>query len=93
MGVQRESSDMAEFPFTQNVEIQYPSAEVAQIVCNTLSVDQEIRPERSVRELRTDGNKLIANFRATEMRFLRVAVCSFYEVLLLSTQTVAEFQI
>ena len=39
----------------------------------------------------TDGATLVVNFEATELRMLRVAMSSYYDMALVAVQTLQEF--
>jgi len=78
-------------PYKHELRIEYPSPEIAQIVSTTVSVDEDLRPERVSRLINCTSNTLHVQFAASELRFLRVAISSFLDAVLLSQQTVTEF--
>lgn len=70
----------------------YPSAGVAHVVFQAVTVDEEIRPDRIYRHCRIEEEStLVCYFSAVELKSLRVAVSSFLEMLALATDTVAQF--
>jgi hypothetical protein len=51
----------AEFPYAQVIRVELPSAKIASIIHDTLAVDKELKPDRSIRNLRIEqGNVLVA---------------------------------
>ena len=75
----------------RTIAIDFPTPAQAEIVCATLAVDRDLKADRSTRTLRTVDNQLVAEFSATEARFLRVAVNTFLDLALLSVRTLREF--
>ncbi|KAJ8046835.1 EKC/KEOPS complex subunit LAGE3 [Holothuria leucospilota] len=73
------------------MKIPFPSDREAEIAYNSLRVDKEPRKSQITKELNLDGNVLLVNFTATEARFLRVAVGSFFDLLNLVVKTMEEF--
>eukprot|EP00961_Rhodomonas_salina_P166539 2244254-Rhodomonas_salina.1 len=55
-----------------------------------LAVDEELHADRVHRVVRSEGNKLIAEFAAIDARMLRVSVNSFFEMAVLATRTLDE---
>jgi len=80
-------------PYTHSLQVTYPSADVALTVFRSVSVDEEIRPERIYRHLRLEGSVMHCFFSAVELHFLRVSVSSFLEMLALATDTAAQFSL
>ncbi|CCI41022.1 unnamed protein product [Albugo candida] len=58
----------------------------------SLQVDKELQPDKIIRHLSVIENDLIANFRTTEVRLLRAAVSSFYDMALLVAKVLMEFK-
>ncbi|CAN7997416.1 unnamed protein product, partial [Ixodes hexagonus] len=75
----------------RSVEVPFPSEREAEIVYNSLRVDPEPRRSTCSKKLMLNGNVLQAKFCAKEARQLRVAVNSFFDLLLLATSTVERF--
>eukprot|EP00877_Chromochloris_zofingiensis_P002647 jgi/Chrzof1/12383/Cz06g32140.t1 len=71
--------------------VDFDSQEAADIVRRALEVDPELHPDQVSKELHVEDNKLIINFAATELRLLRAAVGTFYDMLALATRTVEQF--
>mmetsp|Transcript_5476 Transcript_5476/g.8508 ORF Transcript_5476/g.8508 Transcript_5476/m.8508 type:complete len:88 (+) Transcript_5476:87-350(+) len=79
-------------PYEFDLEVRFPKDSHASIVCNALSVDEELQPPTSlVKTMTVTGNVLKIHFAASELRLLRVSVSSFLDFLHLSTRTLAEF--
>lgn len=72
-------------------EIPFPTAREAKIAYNSLKVDVELRRGGVVKILSCKENVLRAEFCAKETRLLRVSVNSFFDHLLLVTQTLDQF--
>jgi len=73
------------------LEVDYPRAEWAQIICNSLAVDKELHPNQVHKELSIHGNTLKIVFAAVDPRMLRTSVSSFYDFLILASETVDQF--
>lgn len=78
-------------PYTFKTKVPFPSAADAEAVCATLSVDNELQPDKVAKKLSVEGNELVAEFSATETRLLRAAVAAFLDLLNLSTRTLEQF--
>jgi len=61
-------------------------------VLSVLQVDEEIRPDRITRQLSLQGPTLCMHFAAADLKFLRVAVSSFLEAMMLVVRTINQFQ-
>ena len=73
------------------VSVPFASQRHAEIAFNTLRVEVEPSRSKVTRCLAVDGANLVANFTATEIRNLRVSVNSFFEHLVLISETVRQF--
>lgn len=80
-----------ESTFSACVRVPFPSEREAQIVFNSLRVDPEPRRSMCSKELTLDASVLQVDFCAKEARQLRVALHSFFELLLLATSTMERF--
>lgn len=81
----------AKHAFTHTMRVTYPTVESASIAFHSVSVDDEIRPDRIYRHMRIDDNVLVCYFSAIELKSLRVAISAFLEMLALATETMAQF--
>ncbi len=78
-------------PYTFSIRCPLPSPNHATIVANTLSVDEELRPQFVTREITADGSCLIVRFAAVDLRTLRAASATFCDLLNLSCRTLEVF--
>lgn len=78
-------------PYTFTTKVPFSSAADAEAVCATLSVDNELQPDKVTKKLSVEGNELVAEFSATETRLLRAAVAAFLDLLNLSIRTLEKF--
>ena len=74
-----------------DVAVKFDSAQHAQIACRTLAVDPELQPLNILRQEHVDGDTVHVHFAATELRLLRVALSSFYDVAILTAGAINEF--
>ncbi|NP_001155050.1 L antigen family, member 3 isoform 1 [Nasonia vitripennis] len=76
---------------TVDLSIPFPSEREADVAYQTLRVDAE--PSRSgvKKTLTLESNTLKVNFAGSEARKIRVGLTSFFEALLLITETMKEF--
>jgi len=80
-------------PFSFNGRMEFDSAEDAAMVRNSLSVDPELRPQQVSRKLTVECSTLVIHFEAVEVRLLRAAVGTFFDLLILATQTLETFRL
>jgi len=78
------------YPYRCNITIALSTPEMAVNVQRIMSVDREVG-DRVVKTLATHEAELHVQFRATEARWLRVSVSSFYEYLLVCLKCYQEF--
>ena len=72
--------------------IPFRNAGEAEIVRNALIVDEELaKPELLTRTISLADNLLIVKFTSTELRLLRVAVYSFYDMLIVAVKVLYAF--
>ncbi len=67
------------------------SAAHAEVARAALSVDAELSPERSSKELSVSGARLVARFVAVDARNLRLALTSFCDMLGVVIRTLRDF--
>ncbi|TMW68677.1 hypothetical protein Poli38472_006145 [Pythium oligandrum] len=82
----------ATHPYECDIRLSFPEAEDAEHAMLTIQVDEELQPDKIHRSLSVDGTDLIVHFEATEIRLLRAAVASFYDMSLLVARTLLEFK-
>lgn len=75
------------------VRIVYEDARLAEIVCNSLGVDKEMRGDVVTRDLAVDaqGATLVARWAATDVKVLRTAVSAFFDMLGVANSALAAF--
>ena len=86
-----DAGEVQEKPFVCDVAITFESARHAEIANNSLSVDEELQPHKVTRSSVVRGSTMHVHFAATEVRMLRVALSSFYDVAALAANTIHEF--
>ncbi|CAM9123972.1 unnamed protein product [Choristocarpus tenellus] len=79
------------YGFVSEVEVTYPSATLALMARNTLSVDEEIQPNKICKSFRVDGSTMHVHFTASEEKVLRVVMSSFFDMALVVSRTMMEF--
>ncbi|KAL3846168.1 hypothetical protein ACJIZ3_003571 [Penstemon smallii] len=77
--------------FRCNLEVDYESDEIAQMVYSALVVDKELQPDKVKRKMSVSNGKLYVDFEAVEARFLRASYSAFVDILTLATKTIEEF--
>ena len=77
--------------FVCDVAITFETARHAEIANCSLSVDEELQPHKVTRISVVRGSTMHVHFAATEVRMLRVALSSFYDVAALAAHTIHEF--
>lgn len=76
---------------TVNLSIPFPSAREAEIVYQVLRVDKEPSRGGVSKKLILDDNSLQVLISGTEARKVRVALTSFFDSLILVTETIQQF--
>uniref|UniRef100_A0AAV1V188 Transcription factor Pcc1 n=1 Tax=Peronospora matthiolae TaxID=2874970 RepID=A0AAV1V188_9STRA len=82
----------ATHPYECDICLNFPAEVDAQFVLQTLEVDDELQPDKIHRTLTVKGSDLHVHFEATEIRLLRAAVSSFYDMSMLTARTLLEFK-
>ncbi len=82
---------MTSFAYESTLRVCFPSARFAGIVEKTLAVDAELRPDKVCRTSSVEGAALVVRFQATELRMLRVAMSSYFDMAMVAVQTLQEF--
>ena len=67
-------------PHTATVCLTFSSPRHAKIALNSLEVDPELDATTVHKKLRTSGEHLFVDFSASEVRILRVALSSFFDM-------------
>lgn len=79
------------FPHKFNIDIPFARSEWADIVRTTLEVDKELKPTIVRRTLEAKDGVLHVTYEALEVRMLRTVVSSFFDMLLLTIDTIKAF--
>ena len=82
-----------DYPIRCEISVPFPTNQFAKIALNSLSPDPEPRNSLVTKEFILDNNILRVNYVAKEARLLRVAVGSFFDLLLLVIESIDMFQI
>jgi len=56
-----------------------------------MEVDEELQPLKVTKTFDVEGNVLAVHIQATEVRMLRVALSSFFDMVTVSVKTLLEF--
>ncbi|TDH70586.1 uncharacterized protein CCR75_001865 [Bremia lactucae] len=86
------TSNSATLPFECKMTLRFTDKLDALYVLRTLEVDEELQPKKIIRTLTVKGTELLVHIAATEIRLLRAAVSSFYDMSMLSARTLLEFK-
>eukprot|EP00762_Andalucia_godoyi_P003808 ANDGO_08640.mRNA.1 hypothetical protein GUITHDRAFT_152857 len=79
------------FPFASGFEFDFPSRELALVAYRSLILDEELQPDKVVREIHVDGFTFKATFRCMDPRLLRTVVAGFFDMFNLVLQTISVF--
>ena len=80
-----------EHPYCGSVRINFPSERQACIVRDCMIVDEELQPQKVTKNFEVEGADLVIHVQATELRMLRVALSSFFDMVSVSVKTLLEF--
>jgi EKC/KEOPS complex subunit PCC1/LAGE3 len=72
------------------VRIPFPTKELAQMACTSLSPDAEVKPDQVSKTLSVDGNHLLCHFKCTNARTSRVSLNAFFDSLEVVVRTMDE---
>lgn len=73
------------------LSVPFPSAREAEVVYEVLRVDKEPSRSETTKKLTLNDNILEVSFSGKEARKMRVALTSFFDNLLLVTDTIEQF--
>ncbi|KAG5309711.1 LAGE3 protein, partial [Acromyrmex insinuator] len=73
------------------LSVPFPSAREAEVVYQVLRVDEEPPRSEATKNLTLNNNILEVSFSGKEARKIRVALTSFFDNLLLVTETIEKF--
>ena len=84
------TADVRSIP-TGVVAVVYASPEHAEIARRTIAADGELKPLKITKEYEVVGSELRVTVHATEIRLLRVALNSLFDMLQIVAQTLNSF--
>lgn len=91
MDLSKQSGVVTESTLSACVRVPFPSEREAEIAYNSLRVDPEPKRSMCSKKMTLDASVLQVDFCAKEARQLRVALNSFFDLLLLATSTMDRF--
>jgi len=80
-------------PVTLHLVIPFKTEKEAEIAYNSLRVDPEPKRSQVDKKVSFEGNKLIADFSATEARQVRLSSNTFIDHVILVQKTIANFSL
>jgi EKC/KEOPS complex subunit PCC1/LAGE3 len=78
-------------PFRSVVRIRLPSQRQACIVKDCMEVDEELQPHKVSKSFEVQGGDLVMHVEASDLRMLRVALSSYFDMVTVSIKTLLEF--
>jgi len=78
-------------PYECTLRIQLQNARHATIIKDCMEVDEELQPLKVSKQFTITGSILTLQIAATEIRMLRVALSSFFDMVTVSVKTLLEF--
>ena len=82
---------VANKPYQCTLRINLPNERHAMIIKDCMEVDEELQPLKVSKQFTIAGSTLILEIAATEVRMLRVALSSFFDMVTVSVKTLLEF--
>ena len=80
-----------EMPYVCSIEIPFASKRSAQLTLKALEVDEELTPQKVVRSIKVEEERLIVQIKSTELRLLRASVSSFFDMCMIAVRFLCEF--
>lgn len=77
--------------FQVDLKIPFPSQRHAAIAYDVLRIDEEPKRSAVTKTLLLEGQHILVNFSAEQAKHIRVGVNSFFEALILCTETMDQF--
>mmetsp|Transcript_22175 Transcript_22175/g.30545 ORF Transcript_22175/g.30545 Transcript_22175/m.30545 type:complete len:86 (-) Transcript_22175:153-410(-) len=74
------------------IKITFPCKIHAEMTKESLEVDEELQPLRLSKTFTVEDNVLIVHFRASDVKMLRVGMSSFFDMALVASKTLLEFE-
>lgn len=82
---------MSAKPYCCTLRIRLPTERQAGIIKDCMEVDEELQPHKVERCFKVVDNELIMRVEASDLRMLRVAMSSFFDMVTVSAKTLLEF--
>ncbi|KAJ1961920.1 hypothetical protein IWQ62_003697 [Dispira parvispora] len=78
-------------PHTLKLTVPFPDAESAQIAAKALAVDEDLNARLIQTRVEAVDSAVTVNFHAQDLRILRIATSSFFEMLTMVLNTLQTF--
>jgi tRNA threonylcarbamoyladenosine modification (KEOPS) complex Pcc1 subunit len=78
-------------PVTSDIKITFATPTRATVALGSLSVDKELSPKNCQKTFSIDGSTLCVHFACSDVRMLRVAMSSFFDMSKVVIETIEEF--
>ena len=82
---------VANKPYQCTLRILLQNERQAMIIKDCMEVDEELQPLKVSKQFTITGHTLTLEIAATEIRLLRVALSSFFDMVTVSVKTLLEF--
>ena len=82
--------DMSNLPYSCTLRVAFPTEKQARVCKECMEVDEELT-DKSAKVLRTEGSTLVVDFYAADLKMLRIATSSFFDMVQVSVKTLLEF--
>jgi tRNA threonylcarbamoyladenosine modification (KEOPS) complex Pcc1 subunit len=80
-------------PYQCTLRIKLQNERHAMIIKDCMEVDEELQPLKVSKQFTITDNTLTLEIAATELRMLRVALSSFFDMVTVSVKTILEFDV
>lgn len=77
--------------YNVDLRIPFPTRRHAEIAYDVLRIDPEPKRSGVTKKLQLESNDLIASFSADQAKHIRVGVNSFFDAIILCTETIQQF--
>ncbi|EKU20548.1 hypothetical protein NGA_2086400, partial [Nannochloropsis gaditana CCMP526] len=73
------------------ISLHLTSSSKAQLIQDVLEVDEELQPDKVCKSFAVEGSALNVHLVSCDLKVLRVAVSSFYDMLTVALKTLLQF--
>ena len=77
--------------YSAKTSFRFQTSDHAEIVKRCLEVDEELQPTKIEKVFQVDGPILTVLFRSSDPKVLRVAMSSFFDMMVVSVKSLIEF--